>query len=239
MMKRTTVVWVLILALLAATCSPALADEAITVTGSATVQLAPDMVMIYLGVNATSADVLTAQRTVNEAVNNVIGALTGEEIAIAAEDIATTEYYISERHEYNYETDRSEMTGYEATAMLSICVRDIAQAGSVIDAAMQAGANQLAGVKFISSDQTAARDQALALAVQDGIRKAKAIAGAAGMTLPALPSSITEEESYSYSTSNSIAMYDMEVSAASEVGTQLQAGMLSVTSNVTVSYEID
>lgn len=217
----------------------ALADDAITVTGTATVQLEPDMVMLMLGVEAIDPVVLNAQKTVNEATAKIIEALTGEELAIAAEDIATAEYYINERHEYNYDTGKSEMIGYEATAMLSICVRELDKAGAVIDAAMQAGANRLNGVEFMSSNQTDARDQALTIAVQDGMRKAKVIAAAAGIALPALPSSIVEQNSYAYSASNSIVMYDMASATMESGATTLQAGMLSLNATVQITYEID
>ncbi len=217
----------------------ALADDAITVNGTATVQLEPDMVMIMLGVEAVDPEVLNAQKTVNEAMAKVIEALTGEELAIAEEDIATSEYRIDERYEYNYEVGKSEMIGYAATAMLSICVRELDKAGAVIDAAMMAGANRLSGVEFMSSNQTEARDQALTIAVQDGIRKAKVIAAAAGIGLPAIPSEIIEQSSYSYAASNSIVMYDMAAATAEGSATTLQAGMLSLNATVQITYEID
>jgi len=217
----------------------ALADDTITVNGTATVQLEPDMVMIMLGVEAVDPEVLNAQKTVNEAMAKVIEALTGEELAIAEEDIATSEYRIDERYEYNYEVGKSEMIGYAATAMLSICVRELDKAGAVIDAAMMAGANRLSGVEFMSSNQTDARDQALTIAVQDGIRKAKVIAAAAGIELPAIPSEIIEQSSYSYAASNSIVMYDMVAATAEGSATTLQAGMLSLNATVQITYEID
>lgn len=217
----------------------ALADDTITVNGTATVQLEPDMVMIMLGVEAVDPEVLNAQKTVNEAMAKVIEALTGEELAIAEEDIATSEYRIDERYEYNYEVGKSEMIGYAATAMLSICVRELDKAGAVIDAAMMAGANRLSGVEFMSSNQTEARDQALTIAVQDGIRKAKVIAAAAGIELPAIPSEIIEQSSYSYAASNSIVMYDMAAATAEGSATTLQAGMLSLNATVQITYEID
>jgi len=234
MMKRTLA---LVLALMLLMCSAALADEVITVSGTATVQLEPDMVMITLGVSATDKEVLAAQQQVNTAMNQVIAALK-DEMGIPAEDIATTEYRIHEQYEYSSLSGRSEKTGFNAVAMLSICVRNLDQAGAVFDAAMKAGANQLAGVEFMSSDQRDARDQALTLAVQDGMRKAKVIAAAAGVELPMLPSSITEASMATYAASNSTYMM-MDAAATTEASTTLQAGMLSVTAKVTITYEID
>lgn len=235
MMKRALA---LVLVAMVMLCGVALADEQIAVTGTATVRLEPDMVMITLGVSAQKEDVLAAQQEVNAKMALVIAALK-DEMLIPEEDIATTEYRINESYEYNSMRGRSEKVGYSAVAMLSICVRDIDQAGAVIDAAMKAGANQLSGVEFMSSDQRDARDQALTLAVQDGMRKAKTIAAAAGIKLPLLPSSISEVSMSSYAASNSTYMMMDTVAGEAEKGTSLQAGMLSVTAKVNITYEID
>lgn len=228
----------LVLALIMLLSVSALADQTITVTGKATVQLEPDMVMITLGVMAANEEVLVAQQEANIAINQVIEALTGE-MAIPEEDVTTSEYRINEVWEYSSLRGDSEMTGYSATALLTIFVRNIDQAGAVIDAAMKAGANQLNGVEFMSSDDSAARDQALTLAVQDGMHKAKVIAGAAGITLPLVPDKITEGSISSYSGVNHAFTYEAAVTMDTAAGTVLQAGMLNVTAMVTVEYEID
>lgn len=235
MMKKISA-FVLALVMMLSAC--ALADQTISVTGQATVQLEPDMVMISLGVTATHEEVLLAQEQVNMAMNQVIEALTTD-MAIPEEDVATSEYRIDEYWEYNSMSGRSEMIGYNATAMLSIYVRDIAQAGAVIDAAMKAGANQLRSVEFMSSDDSAARDQALTLAVQDGMHKAQVIAKAAGLNLPAVPDKITEESAYSYSGVNRTYAYEDSGTMDTAAATTLQAGLLSITATVGIEYDID
>lgn len=228
----------LLLVLVLMMSSAALADQTITVTGKATVQLEPDMVMITLGVMAANEDVLVAQQEANIAINQVIEALTGE-MAIPEEDVATSEYRINEVWEYSSLRGDSEMTGYSATALLTIFVRDIDLAGAVIDAAMKAGANQLNGVEFMSSDDSAARDQALTLAVQNGMHKAGVIAKAAGIALPAVPDKITEGSTSSYSGVNHMFTYAAETSMDAAAGTMLQAGLLNITATVTIEYDID
>lgn len=108
----------------------------------------------------------------------------------------------------------------------------------MIDAAVKSGANRLSSVEFMSSDDAAARDQALTLAVQDGMHKAQIIAQAAGLTLPAVPDKVTEGSSYSYSSANQMVRYEA-VATDEAGGTTLQAGLLSVTATVDVEYEID
>lgn len=228
----------LVLVLMLMMTSAALADQTITVTGKSTVQLEPDMVMITLGVTATHEEVLLAQEQVNIAMNQVIETLTVE-MELPEEDIATSQYTIDECWEYSSLRGSSEMIGYSATAMLCVFVRNIDRAGEVIDAAMKAGANQLNGVEFMSSDDTAARDQALMLAVQDGMHKAGVIAKAAGITLPAVPDKITENSTSSYSGTNRTFSYEGAVTMDAAGSTKLQAGLLNITATVTIEYEID
>lgn len=237
MLKRISLL-LTVMMLLSALMTGALADDHITVTGTATVQLEPDMVVVQLGVTSSHEEVLIAQQDANAIINQVVEVLTGE-MQIAEEDIATTQYRIDQYYEYNPEIGRSEKKGYSAVVMLSVCVRDLEKAGAVIDAAMKAGANELSNLEFMSTDQTAARDQALTIAVQDGMRKAKVIAAAAGIELPAFPSSITENSSMTYKNTNSIYMMDASAESVTAGGTKLQAGMLNVSANVTLIYEID
>ncbi len=238
MLKKISLLLV-VLTMCAMMGGAALADEQITVSGTATVQIQPDMVLIYLGVTSFNEDVLAAQQEANVIINQVVETLTSA-MEIPEEDIATTQYRIDEQYEYSSILGKSQKIGYNAVVMLSICVRDLDKAGQVIDAAMKAGANELSGLDFMSSDQRDARDQALTLAVQDGMRKAKVIAAAAGIKLPTLPSSIIENSVSAYkSTSNSI--YTMADTAVAEgsASTQLQAGMLSVSANITLTYDFD
>ena len=78
-MKKLTAM-ILALVLLLAMGGAALADDTITVSGTATVQLEPDMVMITLGVKATDPVVLNAQQSVNAAMAKIIEVLTAPEM---------------------------------------------------------------------------------------------------------------------------------------------------------------
>ncbi len=229
----------ILLALLMSLSGTAMAESGLSVNGSATVQLKPDVAMISLGVTAKAQEVLKAQESANEAMNEVIRVLT-EEMSLKKEDIATSEYRIDEEYQYNRETGNSVHVGYIATCMLNVRVDAIDQAGAVIDVAMKAGANRLEGVTFRSSDENMARDQALMLAVEDALRKAKVIADAAGITLPQAPESIIENGISVSGTSNSMARYDaIAESAVMDAGTQVESGMLTVSASIKLVYNID
>jgi hypothetical protein len=70
--------------------------------------------------------------------------------------------------------------GYTARAELSVVLHDLEQIGAVIDAALEAGATDVAPVSFAARSLDAARDSAYAAAVRDVYRRAEAVATAAG-----------------------------------------------------------
>lgn len=225
MKKFLSLLFVLLLMLPAA----ALADTKIAVTGSATVQAEPDMVTLSLGVEETKGDVAAAQATVNEKIAAVVEAL--KNAGVDEKDIQTGYYSIY--NNYNYD-DPSDIQ-YVASCSLNVIVRDLSKAGEMIDVAVAAGANQVGGVTFGVSDLTALQDKALEMAVADGIRRAGVMAKAAGVTLPALPESV--EENSSYYDGGSARAYTMD--AAAGASTSLMGGMVSVTSSVTVTYDVN
>ena len=219
----------LLLVLLLMLPAAALADTKIAVNGSATVQAEPDMVTLSLGVEETKDDVAAAQALVNEKIAAVVEAL--KNAGIDEKDVQTGYYSIYNSYDY----DDPDNMQYVASCSLNVIVRDLSKAGEMIDVAVAAGANQVGGVTFGVADLTALQDRALELAVADGIRRAGVMAKAAGVTLPALPESV--EENSSYYDGGSARAYTMD--AAAGASTSLMGGMVSVTSSVTVTYDVN
>ena len=73
------------------------------------------------------------------------------------------------------------VTGYQASNMVTVKVRDVDGLGPVIDAVTKAGANRLYGVGLQVSDPQATLDTARKKAVADARAKAELFAGAAGV----------------------------------------------------------
>ena len=221
----------LVLTLCLLLCPMALADSAITVQGVGVLRTTPDIAVVSLGAEETGEDVAAIQGAVNEKISAIIAALTGEG-EIAAKDIKTSSYALYRRHYDDYGNPTKD---YVATCSLSITVRDVNRAGDIIDMAFAAGANFIGGVSFSVEDADGAlADQALQLAVADGMHRAQVIAGAAGITLPAVPSRISESGSVDYGpVTRSMASMD------SAKGAEIMGGMTEITASVTVTYDID
>jgi uncharacterized protein YggE len=84
------------------------------------------------------------------------------------------------------------IAGYRASNRVTVRVRDVTKAASVIDTLVGAGANEIGGINFVVSQASKLLDEARERAVADARRKAEIYARAAGVTLGA-PLSISEE----------------------------------------------
>jgi uncharacterized protein YggE len=98
--------------------------------------------------------------------------------AAGATDVKTQ--YVSLSPRYN---ERSEAQGFSATNSVSATVREIARAGAVIDAAVDAGANQVYGPNLSRGDQTELYRDALKAAVANARASAQALASASNLSL--------------------------------------------------------
>jgi uncharacterized protein len=150
--------------------------KTITVTSTASVGTEPDEATVTLGVSTQDPDSATALARNGARVDDVVAAL--EAAGVAEEDVRTARLNL-DRRTINRKTPE-ETTVYVADSTLEYTVRDLTSVGATIQAAVEAGANQVRGVRFGVSDPSAARVEALEAAMQGARTKADAMAGAAG-----------------------------------------------------------
>jgi uncharacterized protein YggE len=149
----------------------------ITVTGTGSVKAAPDRADFSFGVETQGETADAALTANNAAVQKVIAAIKGA--GVAAADIQTQQVSVSPR----YGSDGQNITGYSAVNSVNATVRNLANAGAVVDAAVKAGANQVYGPTLAISEQSGLYQEALKKALDDARAKAKTIAEAAGVSL--------------------------------------------------------
>ena len=160
-----------------------------TVTGNGEVVVHPDYVQVQIEVRTEGKNVSAAQQENAMMMNQVMEAL--EALTIPREDIQTTVYTISPN--YDYIEGRQVFRGYEVQNGITVKIMDISQVGTVIDTAIQNGANQVSGIHFKIDDSDAYYRQALQLALLDAQAKAKSIANTMHLSLQPLPVEIIEE----------------------------------------------
>jgi uncharacterized protein YggE len=180
---------------LALFAAPALAQTAlppaISVTGEATMSVAPDQAQVDGGVTSDAKTAREASDANNAAMGKVLLALKGA--GIDEKDFQTSRLSLQQK----YTPDRSgpsTVVGYRASNRVTIRVRDVTRIANVIDTLVGAGANDIGGINFMVSQASKLLDDARTQAVADARRKAEIYAKAAGVTLGA-PLSISEEGS--------------------------------------------
>ena len=164
--------------------------KGITVQGTGSITISPDLATISVGVQAQAGHAAQAQTQASALMSNVIAAVKGAGIA----DSDLTTQWISLQPMYAYSSSGTvppAVTGYQASQSLSVKVHEVAAAGAVIDAAVGAGATEVGGISFSVADPTSATAQARAAAMADARQHAVALAQAAGVSLGALVS-VTE-----------------------------------------------
>ncbi|WP_300016360.1 SIMPL domain-containing protein [uncultured Roseobacter sp.] len=164
------------------TTGVAMADEdrIITVTGIGTAETVPDMATLRLGVTHQAKEAAAAMSATSEGVAAVLSRL--EQAGLAARDIQTDQLSLQPVwSDYTLNTRR--ITGFSATNMLMVRVRDLDTLGRVLDLVITDGANSFNGLSFGLQEPKPAQDAARAAAVADAIDRAQQLAEAAGVTL--------------------------------------------------------
>ena len=161
------------------------AQRTITVVGEGMLSLKPDMATIHVGAEARSGTASEAKGMVDERMDSITTALEGA--GVDEKDIQTSHYYI------HYEQAPIPTTGemsarenqgaYMVSNMVLVTIREVDKAGDVLDAAVQAGANQVHGVSFTVSDESVWQNQSRAEAMADARERAQELADLAGVEL--------------------------------------------------------
>jgi uncharacterized protein YggE len=198
----------------------------ITVTGNGTVQTPPDLATLMIGVTTQGETAAVALSANSEAVEAVTARLTAS--GIEARDMQTSNLSINPNWTSFDNASSPTISGYVATNLLTIRVRDLGGLGTVLDAAVADGANTLNGLTFGMAKPEPALNDARKAAVADARAKAELLVAAAGMKLGRIVT-ITEGGAWT----DPAPMFRESAAAV-----PVQGGELAMTANVTVQYEM-
>jgi uncharacterized protein YggE len=165
------------------------AERIVTVTGEATVGVAPDAAIIRIGVSSQEKTAREAGEANAKQMTSVLAAIKAS--GIAERDIQTSRLSLQPQYDPN-KGGTARLTGFQANNQVTVRIRDIDTLPSVLDRAIAAGANEMSGIEFVVSEQSKLLDQARDDAIADARRKAELYARAAGAKLGQVVS-ISEE----------------------------------------------
>ena len=161
----------------------------ISVTGEATISVAPDQAQIDGGVTSEAKTAREASEANNAAMGKVLLALKGAGIdGEGFPDLAAVAAAAKRAEPHR----PAAIVGYRASNRVTIRLRDVTKVANVIDTLVGAGANDIGGINFMVSQASKLLDDAREQAIADARRKAEIYAKAAGVTLGA-PLSISED----------------------------------------------
>lgn len=158
-------------------------ERRITVAGEGRVEAAPDMATITLGVTHEAKEARAAMRATSEAVARVLERLAA--MGIAPRDLQTRQLSLNPVWSDSSVSgnNRRRITGFVASNMVMVRVRDLAALGGILDTVIEDGANDFNGLRFGLQDPAPLMDEARRRAVADAMDRAKLLAGAAGVAL--------------------------------------------------------
>ena len=212
------------------------AEGEINVNGMGVVMADPDTATIGLSVETFGKTSEAAQKENNLILQKVTKAM--QQMGVAKEDIVTAYTSVYPQYNYNDETGKRTVMGYQSYTDLQVITKDIDNAGKYIDAALKAGATGTNGVDFSVSDQSVYYGQALQLAVKNAEKSATSIAQAYGRQLGNVKS-VTENSRNAYQVESVNKYMAMEESASADSaagGTTISYGKIQITANISVTY---
>ncbi|HEY7827073.1 MAG TPA: SIMPL domain-containing protein [Candidatus Limnocylindrales bacterium] len=209
-------------------------EHTISVSGTGTVTLKPDVADLHLGVAVSRPSVKAAQADAAAAMTKVLAALKA--LGIDDKDIQTSNVSLQPTYDYQNGSNPPRITGFQMSNSVTITVRDLAKVGDAIDNSLAAGATSVDGVTFRVSDQTAAEAQARQAAMTEARAKADTLASSAGIAIAGV-ASIVETSAPIYNPMPFAAGAAAPTDSA-KVATPIQVGTNDVTITVNVVYLI-
>lgn len=222
---RHILVPIALLGLLAAAArATAAVPRTITVQGTGVVTSVPNEAQFSFGVTTTGKTAKQALAANSARMSRVIEAIKGQGVRDA--DIRTSRISLTP----TTNRDGTAIVGFSATNSVAVTSRKIATAGSIVDAAVGAGANLVGGPSLTRSDRRLLIRKALAAAVADARARAQAIASAAKVKLGRVRTVTEGSSSPVISAAPSV--------RAGSTTTPVEPGTVQTEENVTVTFDI-
>ena len=157
--------------------APSPREPEITASGRGEVRLAPDYAYVPIGVTTQSPSAVQTASQNAAKVAAVTSALHA--LGLTDQQVVTSGYNLTQTYEYP-KNQPPRVNGFSARNTIRAEVRRLDDIGKVIDAAINAGATDIASIQFLASSTDAARRTALSSAVEQARNDAEVMARAAG-----------------------------------------------------------
>jgi len=204
----------------------------VMVTGDAIVQAQPDTAMLTIAVVTQAKRAIETQQENATKTDAVIRALKAA--AGPGAEVKTSGYSIQPQRVFR-ENQPPTITGFEARNSVTVILSDLTKVGAVIDAAAQAGANDVPGISFTLKKDRPSREQALAEATREAVAKAQVIAQALGGRVSRI---VEVQEEGTIKPPQPLYADNYVREAKMAAATPIEVGTMDITSRVQLTAEV-
>lgn len=207
-------------------------ETTISLTGKGSVDRAPDIALISLGVQVEGETAAAAMADQAKRMNAVFAAVKAA--GVADRDMQTGNLSLNPVYDYP-NNQKPRLRGYQASNQIGIKVRDLTKLGATLDATVKAGGNTINGVSFSIDKPEPLKDQARTDAIKDAAAKAELYARAVGYRVKRIVS-ISEND---YQPPMPVPMLQMARNQVADAApTPVAAGEVSLEVQVSVLFEL-
>lgn len=207
--------------------------DVFSVSGEGEESAIPDTANIHLGITNTNTSIANAQNQTNTVINKITSDL--KNLGVEENNMKTTNYSVNP--DYNYSDGQQRINGYTVSANIAAKVSPIDKLNQVIDIAVRDGANTIGGIQFIVNDELLEKlkQQARKEAIANAKKKAKDLANESGIILGRI---INVSETGGPNPIPVPFYGRAESLPLTSEPTRIEPGQSTITSTITLSYEI-
>jgi uncharacterized protein YggE len=213
----------------------------ISFDGTGEVSASPDIATISFTVTNSAKTVKEAQSVVTDKINKTLSFLKGA--GVSDKDIKTTNYSSYPKYEYQQAAipcpqsycppGRQVLTGFEVSQSIEVTVRNIDNAGSIVEGLANAGVTDMQGPNFAIDKQDALKEQARKIAIDNAKQKAATLAADLGVRLVRIVNFSEGGTSFPI-----YGKAEFMSAGSAAPAPSLPTGENKITSNVSITYEI-
>lgn len=210
----------------------------LSVSSTAEKDYSPDQVEINLSIVTLDSQAKISQQENAKISDRVITAL--KQAGVSSSQIETTNYRVTQHYEWDGVLRRNVSRGYQTSNTIKLTLNDLTKTGSVIDVAVNAGANQVSGIRFVLSDELKkqAENEVLREASKLAKIKAQNIASGLGISVGKVYN-VSESSQFYTPYFRSAEMYDMAVGYEESMpSTPINPEDIKISATVNVKFEI-
>jgi uncharacterized protein YggE len=218
----------------------------ISVNGTGETFATPNTASFSFSVVEEGKTAKDAQGKASKLINSVLAGI--KSVGIEDKDIKTVSYNLYPKYDYTRPEactagycppGKQVLTGFELSQTVTVKVRDTEKAGEIVTKATESGAKNISGPDFVVDEIQKYQDQARDLAIKDAKEKADVLAKSLGVKLRRIVNFSENGGGNPVYFASGMAKAEAMSADVSAPVPQMPVGENKITSNITITYEVE